>query len=103
MLLFNILIIMVIEENQQNDMDPNEEIEKRKPKPFRYITDINEINEELTDPLSKCTVMVDEQTTSEKLRDNFENALGVGDIDIVEQVLKRHKKKRDNSRDIDVV
>jgi len=64
MILFNILIIMVVEENQQDDMEPNEEIEKQKPKPFRYITDINEINEELTDTISKRTVMVDEQATS---------------------------------------
>ena len=93
---------MVVEENQQNDMDPNEEIEKRKPKPFRYISDINELNEELSNTLTKQTVMVDEKTTSKKLRENFENTLGVGDIDIVEQVLKKHKNKRDKKRDIDI-
>jgi len=96
------MIIMVVEDNQQNDMDPNEEIEKRKPKPFRYITDIDEINKELTNPIAKRTVMVDEQTTSKKLRENFENTLGVGDIDIVEQVLKKHQKKIESSRDIDI-
>ena len=93
---------MVVEENQQNDMDPNEEIEKRKPKPFRYISDINELNEELSNTLTKQTVMVDEKTTSKKLRENFENTLGVGDIDIVEQVLKKHKNKRDKKRAIDI-
>ncbi|OYT29123.1 hypothetical protein B6U98_03165 [Thermoplasmatales archaeon ex4572_165] len=93
---------MVVEENQQNDMDPNEEIEKRKPKPFRYISDINELNEELSNTITKNTVMVDEKTTSKKLRENFENTLGVGDIDIVEQVLKKHKNKRDKNRDIDI-
>jgi len=97
------MIIMAVEENQQNDMEPNEEIEKRKPKPFRYITDINEVNEELTNSITKQTVMVDEKTTSKKLRENFENTIGIGDIDIVEQVLEKHKKKRDKNRDIDIV
>ena len=93
---------MVVEENQKNDMEPNEEIEKRKPKPFRYISDINEINEELTNSITKQTIMVDEKTTSKKLRENFENTLGVGDIDIVEQVLNKHKNKRDKNRYIDI-
>ena len=93
---------MAVEENQKNDMEPNEEIEKRKPKPFRYISDINEINEELTNSITKQTIMVDEKTTSKKLRENFDNTLGVGDIDIVEQVLEKHKKKRDKNRDIDI-
>ena len=96
------MIIMAVEENQQNDMEPNEEIEKRKPKPFRYITDSNEQNEELTNSITKHTVMVDEKTTSNKLRENFENSLGVGDIDIVEQVLNKHKNKRDKNRYIDI-
>jgi len=91
---------MVGEEQQKNNNEPNEEIEKRKPKPFRYITDLKEINEEHHDSQLPETVMTDEKTTSEQLIKHFESAIGVGDIEIVEKVLKKHKIKRDNEKDI---
>jgi hypothetical protein len=88
------------EEQQNYGIDSNEDIEKRKPKPFRYITDLKEINDDIEETQIEKTVMTDEQSTSEHLIKNFESAIGVGDIAIVEQVLKKHKMKRENESDI---
>lgn len=88
------------EEKQNPGIDSNEDIEKRKPKPFRYITDLKEINDNLESNQIEDTVMTDEKTTSEHLIKHFESAIGVGDIDVVEQVVKKHKMKLDNDSDI---
>jgi hypothetical protein len=94
---------MVVEEKQKNDITSDEEIEKRKPKPFRYISSKNEIDEILSEQTLKDTIMTDEQTTSKKLRENFESTIGIGDMDIIEQVIQKHKNKRDNEQNLDIV
>ena len=47
--------------------------------------------------------MTDENSTSEHLIRHFESAVGVGDIDIVEQVIKKHQNKRENDKDVGFV
>lgn len=90
------------EEQQKQNIDFNKGIEKRKPKPFRYITDLKELNDQKEQTLVE-TVMTDEKSTSNHLIKHFESAIGIGDIDIVEQVIKKHKMKRSNESDIGFV
>jgi len=93
---------MVNEDINHDPNGPDSEIEKRKPKPFRYISNLDEVSEELTDQQLGHSVMTDEKLTSEKLRENFESTLGIGDISTIEQVVQRHEKKRDHNKSIDV-
>jgi hypothetical protein len=90
-------------DEQKAKIDSEDEIEKRKPKPFRYITNLDELNNENAIEQTTKTVMTDENSTSEHLIKHFESAIGVGDIDIVEQVIKKHKNKRENDKDVGFV
>ena len=94
---------MVDEQKQKTNSYSKDEIEKRKPKPFRYITKLDELNEENTIEQTTKTVMTDENSTFEHLIRHFESAVGVGDIDIVEQVIKKHQNKRENDKDVGFV
>ena len=92
---------MVNEDINNDPTGPDNEIEKRKPKPFRYVSHLDEA-EEQSEQNIEHSIMTDEETTSEKLRENFESTLGIGDINTVEQVLKKHEKKRDADKSIDI-
>ena len=102
-LLFINLIGMVNEDIENDPNGPDNDIERRKPKPFRYISQLEEVTEENIDQPITHSVMTNEQLTSEKLRENFESTLGIGDISTIEHVVKKHEKKRAKEKTIDVV
>jgi hypothetical protein len=95
--------IGIVKEDINNDPSkPENDIEKRKPKPFRYISSIDEVTNDDSEQLIDQSVMTDERTTSKKLRENFESTIGVGDINTIEQVVKKHEKKRESDKSIDI-
>jgi hypothetical protein len=65
--------------------------------PFRYVTseiesDVGGEGEESSMP---CSVMYkDDMLKRENLAKSFETALGVGNIEIIEQVMKKHEHQR---------
>ena len=92
----------MVDELQQGELEPSDEIEKRKPKPFRYVSEPNEIHKILDHSFDKPSVMTDEENTVNILRENFETELSVGDVDSIEQVVQKHVTKRDHDRNRDI-
>ena len=85
------LVDKVIDDALKKSAD--EDIKKRKPKPFRYITDEKEIQTELEE--EKATpVTVMEETPATKIVDDKLAILGLGDIETIENVIKRHEGSR---------
>jgi hypothetical protein len=74
----------------KNDLS-DDEIKKRRPKPFRYITDEDEIKKELDDELDK-TVMID--TGQPNITANQWKILGFGDMQTIESVIQKHQITR---------
>lgn len=87
------LVDKVIEEALGKSDKDNEEIKKRKPKPFRYITNEEEIQAELTtEETSPISVM--KETPTAKISEENWAILGLGDIETIENVIKRHEASR---------
>ena len=71
----------------------DDEIKKRKPKPFRYITDKDDIQAELTkDENSNVTVMAD--ASAARIVEDKLAILGLGDVETIENVIKKHQASR---------
>ncbi|KYK30623.1 MAG: hypothetical protein AYK22_03315 [Thermoplasmatales archaeon SG8-52-3] len=71
----------------------DDEIKKRRPKPFRYLTDKEDIQAELArDEMSHITVMG--ESPAAKIVDDKLAILGLGDVETIENVLKKHKGSR---------
>jgi hypothetical protein len=87
------LVDKVIEEALIQSEKDNEEIKKRKPKPFRYLTSKKEIQEELT-PEQPSPVSVMKDSLSAKIADEHWAVLGLGDVDTIENVIKRYEISR---------
>jgi len=75
-------------------LDLENDIEKRRPKPYRYVTSIDKEEISSENDREEISVMTDEKTQSEKLRESFGSIVGVGNIDAIETVLRRHEMKR---------
>ncbi len=76
--------------------EDREDIDERRPKPYRYVTkeEIDSL-EQISDDELCGSVMSNEQTaTTEILAKRFETTLGVGDMQTVEEVIERHEKQR---------
>jgi hypothetical protein len=75
---------------------PEEEINKRRPKPFRYLTDKDEIKTILSEENTPVTMM----TTSNKPKivDDFLTVTGLGDVETIENVIKKHQASRKINR-----
>jgi hypothetical protein len=67
-----------------------EDVKKRKPKPFRYLTK-EEIKVELREQSEKITTMKEPKT---QIFDNKIAILGLGDIEKIENVIMRHQASR---------
>lgn len=93
---------MVNKEEIEQPIEPENEIEKRKPKPFRYVSNLDELKDTQDEPIMEHSVMTDEKATSEKLRENFDSTLGIGDMNAVENVIKKHQQKRNKDQSIDI-
>ena len=86
------LVDKAIEEALSKADKDNEEIRKRKPQPFRYLTDKEEINAELASEETPVSVMQD--SPSAKVVEDQLAVLGLGDIDTIENVIRRHEASR---------
>jgi len=74
----------------KNDIK-DEEIKKRRPKPFRYLTDENEIKKEFEGEQQK-TVM--RSTDQPNITVNQLQILGLGDMQTIESVIQKHQMSR---------
>lgn len=89
----NELVDKVIEEALVKSEKDDEEIKKRRPKPFRYLTSQEEIQAELT-PKQPSPVTVMKDTLSAKIADEHLAVLGLGDVETIENVIKRYEISR---------
>lgn len=87
------LVDKVIEEALAKSNKDNEDIKKRKPKPFRYLTSEEEIQAELT-PEQPSPVSVMKDSPSAKIADEHWAVLGLGDVITIENVIKRYEASR---------
>ena len=73
-----------------------EDIDERRPKPYRYVTqdEIACMEQISDDELCGGVMSNDHIATTDMLAKRFETALGVGDMKTVEEVLERHEKQR---------
>ena len=76
--------------SSKNDL-ADDEIKKRRPKPFRYITDEDEIKKEL-DAEQEKTVMID--TDQPNITVDQWKILGFGDMQTIESVIQKHQISR---------
>lgn len=81
--LINQAIDKAIQRSESND----EELKKRRPKPFRYLTDKEEIKEALSISNQKTVMKSPDQP---KIIDNQWQILGLGDMETVENVIRKH-------------
>jgi hypothetical protein len=71
----------------------DDEIKKRKPKPFRYLTDKEDIQAELAkDETSNMTVM--KESPAAGIVDDELAVLGLGDVETIENVIKKHQASK---------
>jgi len=71
----------------------DEDIKKRKPKPFRYLTDKEDIQAELTkDEIIPVTIM--EESPAAKIVEDKLAVLGLGDVETIENVIKKYQASR---------
>jgi len=70
----------------------DDDVKKRKPKPFRYLTDKDEIKAELE---KVATFSVMKAPTASKVIDESRlTILGLGDIQAIENVIRKHEISR---------
>lgn len=76
--------------------EDREDIDQRRPKPYRYITkdEIASVDQISEDELCGSVMSNEQITTTDILAKRFETTLGVGDMQKVEEVLERHQKQR---------
>jgi hypothetical protein len=70
-----------------------DDIKDRKPKPFRYITDQEEIKAELSS-LEKSSVSVMKDPSSTQIFEENIAVLGLGNVEVIENVVKRHEASK---------
>lgn len=69
----------------------DEDVKKRRPKPFRYITDKEEMKAELE---KVATVSVMKVSSPTKVMDDRLAILGLGDTQTIENVIRKHEISR---------
>ena len=77
----------------KSDKDTTDEMKKRRPKPFRYLTDQEEIKAELTSEEAVPVSVMKEPTTA-KIVDEKLAVLGLGDVDKIENIIRKHQASR---------
>lgn len=77
-----------------DDVDFEDDIEKRRPKPFRYVSTLDDEPSEKEIESAEFSVMTDEMIQSKNLQESFESVVGVGNVDAIETVLRKHEIKR---------
>lgn len=76
----------------RSDKD-SEEVKKRRPKPFRYLTEKEEIKAELG-PDVPTPISVMKESPAARIVDEKLAILGIGDIETIENVIKRHEASK---------
>ena len=71
----------------------SEDMKKRKPKPFRYLTDEEEIKAELTPEEETPASIMKEPNVPNVVEDQLV-ILGLGDVDTIENVIRKHEASR---------
>ena len=66
----------------------DEDVKKRRPKPFRYLTNKEEMKAELE---KITTVSIMRATSAPKVVDDRLAILGLGDIQTIESVIRKHE------------
>ncbi len=85
------LLDRAIDEVLSEEKKSQEDIKKRRPKPFRYLTR-DEAQTEFENQKTQISVMK-EESKPEIFEDKF-CILGLGDIESIENVLKRHEASK---------
>ncbi len=87
------LVEKAIDEALARSEKDSDDIKKKKPKPFRYLTDEEEIQAELT-PEEITPVSVMQESPTAKIVEEKLAVLGLGDVETIENVIKRHEASR---------
>jgi hypothetical protein len=74
----------------KNDLS-DDEIKKRRPKPFRYLTDEDEIKKELEAEQQETVMRGPDQPN---ISANQWQTLGLGDMQTIESVIQKHQMSR---------
>jgi len=85
------LINKLIDDALAKSEKDSDDIKKKRPKPFRYLTDREEIKAELA---QQTSVSIMKKTTSTKIVEDQLVILGLGDIDTIENVIRKHEASR---------
>ena len=87
------LIDRAIDEILAKAESRDDEIKKRRPKPFRYLTDKEDIQAELkSEENSPFTVM--EESSATKIVEDKLAILGLGDVETIENVIRKHQASK---------
>ena len=84
------LVDKAIDEALARSGKDSEEINKRKPKPFRYITNEEEVQAELTSEEETPISVMKESPTAKIVEDKL-SILVVGYVQAIENLIKKHE------------
>lgn len=87
------LINKAIDEIIAKTEERDDNVKKRKPKPFRYLTDEGEI-EAILSVEEKPHISVMKPPGAPKIVEDSLAIMGLGDIQAIENVIKRHEATR---------
>ena len=87
------LVDKVINEVLSKSEKESDDLKERKTKPFRYLTDKEEIKAELTTE-EKTPFSLMKETTETNVFEDQLAILGLGDVDTIEDVIKKHEASR---------
>ena len=79
-------------DNKSDDTNEKDDLEKRRPKPFRYISDLSELSD-IDEPLSASVMNTNSEEMVKKLMEQFDSVVGVGDVNAIERVIQKHEKR----------
>jgi hypothetical protein len=71
----------------------NDDIKERKPKPFRYLTEQDEIKAELSSFEKPPVSVMKDPSSPEIFKENIA-VLGLGNVEVIENVIKRHEASK---------
>ncbi len=77
---------------KSNQSTEKDDLEKRRPKPFRYIKKLSElpVSEDL---FSETVMSAKSDFTVKKLIEQFDSVVGVGDVQTIERIVQKHEKR----------
>ena len=79
-------------DNEPIDANQKEELEKRRPKPFRYISDLSELSDN-DEQILTSVMNTNSDEMVKKLMKQFDSVVGVGDVNTIERVIQKHEKR----------